>query len=968
MRFAWKSIGLLALGAFPSLSGSVFIQTPLGDAFEKDGKYRVVIVRNEPTETAITLEYHVLFRGATAHEDIENPRGVVRFEPGQTNQAVVLNLVRDGLVEPAERCQFFLTNAVGFQLSGTPTAHFYILDEQTPAGLDPAFPEIKEVIGVAQLQDNSLIVLQRTPSHDYTRIRRVTESGIDLFSWEGLLKTELKAAHLFDDGSVLLGGRFSVPRELDFPLLRLASSGQPVADFPRHNGKFIGIQRSGKAILNIDQRIIRIGLDGSVDDSFTPLPFGVNPCLLSDDSILLDVNDPNGYLLRRFSNDGLADTNFPSMRFANLGPALPMPDGGFVRAGWWVSGAAAPTGISRFRADGSVLWNCPYQGAPFSQHHDKIYLTGVTLPDLVTRGNIVRLDAAGEIDFTFLPDHATPLFGAGPHLYCVRIASSYPEFFTFFRMFATNALRTDISFSEADIFLPENQPGSLKLIRTGDTSRGSTLDLAFPAGPQGKVQLPPQATFAPLESELLLPAGIQDNSLPEADLALTLDLANLRGASPGRFPRAQLHVVDDDGRPGNLLAGGERWNLPWRGPVLHDLVQLRDGRILLAGQPGFWLPDDQRLHSFNPQGVRESIRYPLEPVYALGEQSDGRILLAGELRSVSGCLARINPDGTPDSTFRAGWGHYGCHGIYIIEVQPDDKIVLGGLLSDYSSSGGILSIVRVLPSGAADPSFVVAPNSFYNVQKILLQPDGKILLLFKSSSLGAGVTGARLNPNGSLDRTFEPIRLARDVVFFPALALQKDGKVLVSQHESSPARTHFVRYTPNGLPDPSFNLAAPPNGPVTAIVLQEDGKILVGGLFENIAGVRRPGLARLNSDGSVDRAFDPGTAAPFSHVVFLAGGDILVGGSFTHFNGLPANGLALLKSSIPFRAILPRVQANSFSVLVTGNPGQRILLESSSDLVQWQPGQTQTLENYTAGFSMPVAGPAELFRALLAPE
>ena len=37
--------------------------------------------------------------------------------------------------------------------------------------------------------------------------------------------------------------------------------------------------------------------------------------------------------------------------------------------------------------------------------------------------------------------------------------------------------------------------------------------------------------------------------------------------------------------------------------------------------------------------------------------------------------------------------------------------------------------------------------------------------------------------------------------------------------------------------------------------MQADGKILIGGSFTTIGGVRRNGIARLNPDGSVDRFF-----------------------------------------------------------------------------------------------------------------
>ena len=47
------------------------------------------------------------------------------------------------------------------------------------------------------------------------------------------------------------------------------------------------------------------------------------------------------------------------------------------------------------------------------------------------------------------------------------------------------------------------------------------------------------------------------------------------------------------------------------------------------------------------------------------------------------------------------------------------------------------------------------------------------------------------------------------------------------------------------------------NGFVYSIVVQSDGKILIGGDFTTIGGVTRNRIARLNPDGSLDTTFNP---------------------------------------------------------------------------------------------------------------
>ncbi|HUR45990.1 MAG TPA: delta-60 repeat domain-containing protein, partial [Candidatus Saccharimonadales bacterium] len=86
-----------------------------------------------------------------------------------------------------------------------------------------------------------------------------------------------------------------------------------------------------------------------------------------------------------------------------------------------------------------------------------------------------------------------------------------------------------------------------------------------------------------------------------------------------------------------------------------------------------------------------------------------------------------------------------------------------------------------------------------------------------------------------------------------------------------------------GSLDISFDADISENGVVYVIVPQLDGKILIGGAFESVAGVPKANIARLNTDGTLDPAFNPGTAVDVGFVTAIAvdpNGRILVGGTF----------------------------------------------------------------------------------------
>ncbi len=92
------------------------------------------------------------------------------------------------------------------------------------------------------------------------------------------------------------------------------------------------------------------------------------------------------------------------------------------------------------------------------------------------------------------------------------------------------------------------------------------------------------------------------------------------------------------------------------------------------------------------------------------------------------------------------------------------------------------------------------------------------------------------------------------------------------------------------------------DGKVNAIVALENGKAVVGGVFTSVNGVSRPGIALLNADGTLDNSFGTdtgvsGTNAWSVDVVLLQpDGKFLLGGTFDHVNGVERANIARLNS------------------------------------------------------------------------
>jgi uncharacterized delta-60 repeat protein len=146
-----------------------------------------------------------------------------------------------------------------------------------------------------------------------------------------------------------------------------------------------------------------------------------------------------------------------------------------------------------------------------------------------------------------------------------------------------------------------------------------------------------------------------------------------------------------------------------------------------------------------------------------------------------------------------------------------------------------------------------------------MDPDGRTVIAGDFTSVdGIRRNGiARLKVDGSLDVTFDPGSAAYRQV--ETLAIQGDGKVLVGggfTNFSGVPRMGLARLNVDGSLDagflPRFRLTnAPAGGSVTRMVIDPDGRLLVGGYYNEVNGTARRGIARLHPDGSLDETFEP---------------------------------------------------------------------------------------------------------------
>lgn len=107
----------------------------------------------------------------------------------------------------------------------------------------------------------------------------------------------------------------------------------------------------------------------------------------------------------------------------------------------------------------------------------------------------------------------------------------------------------------------------------------------------------------------------------------------------------------------------------------------------------------------------------------------------------------------------------------------------------------------------------------------------------------------------------------------------------------------------NLIVDTAFDPGAGPDALVTCVLPRADGKVLVLGNFNSVAGTTAGRIALLNADGTQDEAYLSGSGfnGPVQDAVMQPDGKVLVCGVFTSYNGttLPGRLIRLLPDGSP---------------------------------------------------------------------
>jgi len=298
---------------------------------------------------------------------------------------------------------------------------------------------------------------------------------------------------------------------------------------------------------------------------------------------------------------------------------------------------------------------------------------------------------------------------------------------------------------------------------------------------------------------------------------------------------------------------------------------------------------------------------PNAAVRVLGVISTGQLVAGGDFTTYNGVgvtnVVRLQPNGDRDPGFAVPPMVNGASSATIrtLAVQAGDRVIIGGR---FTSIGGVnrANIARLTTAGTLDEGF--APIGANNVvNSVVVLSNGRVLVGGEFTTIAGGTRNfiAQLLDNGTLDPSFNSGTGADGTV--RVIAVQGDGKVLIggdfTSYDGTP-RAYLARVAVTGEIDPSFPVGANLNGPVSAIRVQTDGKILIGGSFTAHGTTPRNYLARLNSDGSLDDTFyNTGTELNnfVSTIDVQSDGSVVIGGGFTAFGTVSRNRFMRLTST-----------------------------------------------------------------------
>lgn len=239
-------------------------------------------------------------------------------------------------------------------------------------------------------------------------------------------------------------------------------------------------------------------------------------------------------------------------------------------------------------------------------------------------------------------------------------------------------------------------------------------------------------------------------------------------------------------------------------------------------------------------------------------------------------------------------------------LQKDGKILIGGYFTEVNKQV-CTKMGRLYPDGNLDTSFnpfAIYVNSqiLRGIKRIEIGLDSQIYCI---SNGGFTEPIGWMTPDGKQLTSIAFLPVAEDEILargselinfeIRAFVLQDDGKVVLGGSLFELLKKpgdNIVRFNADHSMDNTYNPGVA-NSYIVTLALQADAKLLVSGSIGKIGGVRQKGIfnetmVRLNPNGTLDNSFTVNcNGGRIQAVAIQPNGNIIIGGYFKKINGTP---------------------------------------------------------------------------------
>jgi uncharacterized delta-60 repeat protein len=548
------------------------------------------------------------------------------------------------------------------------------------------------------------------------------------------------------DGKIIIGGAFTICDGISASrIARLNTDGTIDTSFHTGSGfdaivYSVNIQPDGKIIAagifsayngnTAVNRIVRLNTDGTIDNTFTITyinNFLYTSALQPDGKIIIGgdftrIGSDTINRIARLNPDGTRDFGFNTGDGFNarVSRIIIQPDNKILVGGQFLLfDSLSNRSLIRLNQDGSkdstfvVGQGVNANVSNINLHNDgRIVICGdIDFVNITLRHDIARLNSNGKLNYSFnvqvgfdnyvnnievLPDDK--ILCGGLFIHCDGLVSS------------TLCKLLDNGFLDSS-FTPLEYPGGAH-------------DFAFDPITNGYYVAGNFVTSGYVTKDLV-------RLFPDGEIDSTFNTA-------GGFTSLNEIFAVAVQADGKVIACGNFTN--YKGHAVYNILRL-------TPQGDF----DSTFHSglgLNDPLVKDIIILP-----------NGKILLAGHFTYYDNFqarkLLRINPDGTPDTTFQTLLGF--DDDVNSIAIDANGNIIAGGIFSNYRGVYG-KAIIRLFPNGDPDPSFQNNPGFNFGIYDVKIQPDGLIIsggtsTLFDNIPI---LNIARQFPDGTIDVSFDP--------------------------------------------------------------------------------------------------------------------------------------------------------------------------------------------------------------------